>query len=299
MKGNKIIVPKKLYNSIIAEAHTGQSGISTTTHRIRRTLFWNGLTADVKNYVNLAQSGDSNTEFLHHITHDRKDSQKETYIQTVKNTLKRCWRDGSDPYLAMLLLRNTPRNDVLKSPNERLFSRQTRSILPNEVANLKPKNITGVTEELKELRLNQKRYVDKIAVPRVPFEIGNEVRMQTNHREWQPARVVEITQNPRSVIVETPDGRKYRRNNTHLHKTRANIPTSINIPTQSSPDAPSNDAQASMNLGSPSTPSVTNDNRQTQRVATSAASATSVSNTKRSRYGRAIRPVVKFDPSNQ
>lgn len=119
----------------------------------------------------------------------------------------------------MLMLRNTPRNEVLKSPAQRLFSRCTRTTLPISIENLKPKVVTGVTEELTELRINQKRYADRVAVPRPPLQVGDEVRMKTNHREWTKAKVVQETEYPRSVVVETTEGRKFRRNTFHLNKT--------------------------------------------------------------------------------
>ncbi|XP_036327406.1 52 kDa repressor of the inhibitor of the protein kinase-like [Rhagoletis pomonella] len=93
-----------------------------------------------------------------------------------------------------------------------------------------PKVVFGVAKELQELRDNQKRCADQVATPRPPLKTDDNVRMQTGHREWKPAKVVEMTESPRSVIVETPEGRKYRRNSKYLHTTKANIP-SENSPT--------------------------------------------------------------------
>ena len=51
------------------------------------------------------------------------------YVQTIKNLLERCKLSNSDPYLAMLKLRNTPiAND--KSPAEYAFGHQLRLIIP-------------------------------------------------------------------------------------------------------------------------------------------------------------------------
>lgn len=49
--------------------------------------------------------------------------------------------------LALLMLRNTHRNEVLKSPSQRIFSRN--------MVDLKPNVVVGVTKELKRLRIQQ------------------------------------------------------------------------------------------------------------------------------------------------
>lgn len=46
---------------------------------------------------------------------------------------------------------------------------------------------------------------------------GRRVRVKDN---WQPAVVMRKHDNPRSAIVQTPDGNTYRRNRRHLLKTR-------------------------------------------------------------------------------
>lgn len=72
-------------------------------------------------------------------------------VQTAKNLLKRCWIDKTDVYLALLMLRNTPRNGTLKSPSQRIFSRATRTIIPTTNEELKPTVVVGVSNELKKL----------------------------------------------------------------------------------------------------------------------------------------------------
>lgn len=147
----------------------------------------------------------------------------ERMVQTSKSIIKKCSMDGSDVYMALLMLRNTPRNDVLKSPAQRLFSRSTRTPIPVKREQLMPKIVTGVTDELARLRLIQKQYADRISKPAQKLFIGDKVRLQTGHREWVGAEVVGETPHPRSVMVETDNGSRYRRNTHHLCKTKANI----------------------------------------------------------------------------
>lgn len=119
------------------------------------------------------------------------------------------------------MLRNTPRNEILKSPMERLCSRKTRTILPIATKELKPRIVEGVTGELKKLRIEQGVYADRISNPMKPLGVGEKVRMQKGHRDWVPAKVVAKTEFPRSVIVRTTEGNSYRRNFHHLRRMKA------------------------------------------------------------------------------
>ena len=53
----------------------------------------------------------------------------ESTVKTIKRILKKFDEDGSDPYLAMLNVRNTP-VDGLASPAQLLMNRRLRSNLP-------------------------------------------------------------------------------------------------------------------------------------------------------------------------
>lgn len=76
----------------------------------------------------------------------------ERFVQTAKNMLRKCTMDKTDLNLALLTYRNTPRNDLLGSPNQRLMSRTTRATMPVPVQHLKPQVIDNVTAHLKSLR---------------------------------------------------------------------------------------------------------------------------------------------------
>ena len=82
----------------------------------------------------------------------------EKAVQTAKNILRTCSVDKSDVQLALLNWRNTPRNYLLGSPNQRLFSRITKFPIPITDNNLKPKIIQGATAELQQLREKQVSY---------------------------------------------------------------------------------------------------------------------------------------------
>ena len=54
----------------------------------------------------------------------------ERAVQTAKKLLLKAKEDNKDPYLALLDYRNTPRNDTLGSPAQRLMGRRTKTLLP-------------------------------------------------------------------------------------------------------------------------------------------------------------------------
>ena len=54
----------------------------------------------------------------------------ERAVQTAKRMLDKCKCDGTDPYIALLNLRNAPRDQVLGSPAHRLQARKLKSELP-------------------------------------------------------------------------------------------------------------------------------------------------------------------------
>lgn len=86
-----------------------------------------------------------------------------------------------------------------------------------------------MSRELARLRFQQKVYADKVSSPFKALEVNEKVRMQTSHRDWQSATVVEKTAFPRSVIVETSSGKRYRRNTGHLQRSKAKIPGPMDL----------------------------------------------------------------------
>ena len=76
----------------------------------------------------------------------------ERTIQTLKKVLKKARKDGTDPNLAILELRNTPRTNDLGSPVQRLFSRKTKTLVPASDQLLKPKVVENVAANLRNER---------------------------------------------------------------------------------------------------------------------------------------------------
>ena len=95
----------------------------------------------------------------------RSNGLSERAVRSAKDLLRKCAQDNVDPLYALLLLRNTPRDNTLKSPAERLFSRKTNIALPTTEHTLQPRAVKNVQNALYQKRMNQKRYHDKTAKP--------------------------------------------------------------------------------------------------------------------------------------
>ena len=116
-----------------------------------------------------------------------------------------------------LNLRNTPRDGILGSPAQRLFSRRLRTSLPmsNNLLKPKPLNNKHISHRLKNVREQKKRYFDKNARELKPLAPNSVVRMQTKKGFEKLAVVKSKQQNPRSYVV-THNGADYVRNRRHL-----------------------------------------------------------------------------------
>ncbi|CAG4931717.1 unnamed protein product [Colias eurytheme] len=246
---------------------------------------------------------------FNHVTssphHHQGNGLAERAVQTAKNILKKCSIDKSDVQLALLNWRNTPRNDLLGSPNQRLFSRITRSPIPVSDKYLKPKIIQGVTTELQTLREKQANYSNKHTTRPVNLEINDKIRHKVAHQHWEGARVIEKPKNlPRSVIIQTDKGQILRRNLSHLHKTQADIPSNrIAVPETKYTEEPVVQ-QMPAQTQSPGVPATTpttthpsemremlsSNNTQSSNMVTQPATAPQVS-----RYGRPIKPINKLN----
>jgi hypothetical protein len=149
-----------------------------------------------------------------HVTSSPRFPQSNGFI--VKSALKKARESGIYPYLALLCLRTTPVDNVIPSPGELLMNRKLRSNLPIKLRN-NAQNKDIVHDRLSTRQENQKAYHDANAHGLPPLMIGQRVNVQdqqTGH--WRTAVVKEKCQEPRSYIVETPNGNRLRRNRNHL-----------------------------------------------------------------------------------
>uniref|UniRef100_A0A803KB09 Gypsy retrotransposon integrase-like protein 1 n=1 Tax=Xenopus tropicalis TaxID=8364 RepID=A0A803KB09_XENTR len=153
----------------------------------------------------------------------QSNGQAERMIQTVKLLFKKSFSTGADPHLALLHLRNTPISGTNVTPAQLLMGRVLRSTLPETTEILKPKLPEKAHKMLLKLQNSQRQYYNRGAKDLPIFQKGERVRIQTS-QGWKPAVIVKPTAEPRSYMVMTPGGARFRRNRRHLRRDTI-IPT--------------------------------------------------------------------------
>lgn len=149
----------------------------------------------------------------------QSNGQVERTVQTVKNLLKKAEESGRDPYLSLLEYRNSPLESVKKSPAQLLMSRRLKSRLPTTTPLLQPEIQVNVAAGLRAKQKIQKQYYDVGSRVLPPLQKGEKARMQREGK-WSPVTIIaQHGTAPQSYLVQTPDGRIYRRNRRHLLKT--------------------------------------------------------------------------------
>ena len=119
---------------------------------------------------------------IQHKTSSPRYSQSNGYaeraVQTAKKILSTAKKSGGDPYLALLSHRNTPRDDILGSPGQRLMARRTKTLLPMSDMLLKPVVIepVEVTKRLSHYQQQSKEYYDRAAEPLSKLRKGDVIR---------------------------------------------------------------------------------------------------------------------------
>ena len=115
--------------------------------------------------------------------------------------------------MAILEYRNSPIDDTGLSPAQMFLGRRLKTRLPTATALLKPQHTDEIRKSLKQRQLKQKYIYDKHAgkTDLKPLQAGENVVMR-HRNNWKHGTVEREHESPRSYVIQTPDGRKYRRN---------------------------------------------------------------------------------------
>ena len=144
----------------------------------------------------------------------------ESAVKTAKMLIRKALEARTDPYLAKLDYRNTPTQGMESSPVQRLMNRRTRTLVPTTATLLQPR-VAGRNREIRDLNKRQEqqaKYYNRTAKDLPKLEEGEMVRMKPfrmGKKTWVKAMVT-TRLDERSYIVETPEGKSYRRNRGHL-----------------------------------------------------------------------------------
>jgi transposase InsO family protein len=178
----------------------------------------------------------------------------ERTIQTVKRTLQKAKEAGSDPFMALMILRATPIDSQMASPAEILNQRRLRTNLPYRHRTSQTTRYSEYKEHLNDRQIQQKHLFDARAGPALAtLSEGQPVNVQDHQSgRWSSAKVVEVGPNPRSYVLKTDKGQTIRRNRRHIRIAKPTVTPSVvanaAMPTRWTPQPLSPSPQA----GSPS-----------------------------------------------
>ena len=174
----------------------------------------------------------------------------ESAVKTVKRLLKRAFRSGSDPWLALLAVRNTPTEAMQASPAQLLFSR-AKTLLPSTDQLLQPHILADIEHRQKTAKAKQATAYNQTAKDLKELSKGQTVRMQPiKGKEWKKAVVSRVLLH-RSYEVTAGDGSVYRRNRRHLRCSNEEPPVSTGIPKDD------NDSEQELTTAVPTLPTPT------------------------------------------
>lgn len=167
----------------------------------------------------------------------KSNGQVESAVKIVKNIMKKSLFAKEDPYLGLLNYRNTPIENIGKSPAQLLLGKRTRTLVPTSTALFKPSlnfypDITNRKEDLRQKKSEVEH--KKSVLPE--FQHGDVVYMQPQKKNetWKKA-VVTKTFTPRRFEVTTDNGKTYVRNRMFLRGTPHKQKIKTQIPDISSP----------------------------------------------------------------
>ncbi|KAL1460246.1 hypothetical protein WDU94_012172 [Cyamophila willieti] len=141
----------------------------------------------------------------------------EQTVKIIKNTLYKCREDGTDPYLAMLHLRNSCA-DGQETPAKLLNARNLRTNLPTLQSQLRTSPVSyHKYKSMNEKRIeSMKTHYDKSAKSLPTFKLGDKVLFQKKPQDvWLPAIVSKLPhelKSYRAYEIKTSEGRVYIRN---------------------------------------------------------------------------------------
>lgn len=120
------------------------------------------------------------------------------------------------------------------SPSQLLRGQRLKTSLPTNVDLLKPQRSQEIQQHLQKRKEREKPYYYQHGGKELPpLTPGDKVSMH-HENEWIQATVVNKHHTPRSYIVQTPNGKFYRRNRRHL---RMRVPQARNKETDATQTA--------------------------------------------------------------
>ena len=226
--GKNYILLVDYYSNYIEVAPLNQDTRSVTVIRNIKTMIARyGIMETLMSdngpqYISEEFKGFTEAYNINHITSSptfpQSNGLAEEAVRQVKDLMTKCKLSGDDFFLALLDLRNTPRDETMGSPMQRLHGRRAQTSLPIADSKLKPTapEANQVHDKMMGYRRRQKLYYDRGAQQLTPIEEEKGLRVRTP-RGWKPAEYIRPDKTPNSHIIKAGEqGRLYRRNRRDL-----------------------------------------------------------------------------------
>ena len=158
----------------------------------------------------------------------------ERQVRTVKGIIHKNTKTGNDLHIALQHLRCTTLDSNLPSPCEIMFNRPIRTNLPSHHMTSMLANQQDIQENLQIRREKMVQQHNENAGPELaPLHNGQRVRILNKETHtWCPGTIIDKCPEPRSYIVQTPNGNMLRRTRSHLRELTGDgtkIPQPYNV----------------------------------------------------------------------
>ena len=147
--------------------------------------------------------------------HHQANGKAEAGVKIVKNLLK---KSSGDPYLALLELRNTPRQDGNQSPAELMFGRSTRSTVPS----LRKQSTDSDKQQQQYLCMRERRRqsirnsYNRKSKDLKPLGKDQPIYYQNPEKsKWNRGKI-QAKLGERTYVIEGENNTLYNRNRVHL-----------------------------------------------------------------------------------
>ena len=173
--------------------------------------------------------------------HSQSNGKAEAAVKTIKGMMKKCLQENSNQYLALLELRNTPRQDTA-SPAQIMYGRTLNTQLPRKEG----AECTNQVQKMKR-QMTVKKYYDKTAKNLCDLQPNQPVGWKSGPTDdkWKRGQVLSRT-GDRSYIIQGENGGLYTRNRVDLRpstipfelKSELDITVPTNVPPSTVPVMP-------------------------------------------------------------
>jgi len=146
--------------------------------------------------------------------HQQSTGKAESHVKIFKRMLQRTSAEHQDQWLALLELRNTPRQDIHSNPAQVLFEHATRSVIPVRIP--KCDHYDHVRRQSRRTAVKHKH-----ARPMSPLNIHQRVLFQSPAKKGWEHGIISHKLSDRSYFVKSNSGACYRRNRVHLRSDKS------------------------------------------------------------------------------